>query len=171
MTNGWRPWSYIHEVLCRDTRGISKTQESCLFLTHWVWAQLYFVLGSQLHTGRAMQNHHRNLGLAWPLECAYNTFWKAADRLCQLYAQVIQKTRPKEGLTHLKGRIIQSENVVRVGEQRQATACFLIWDTHSCLFFGALVRFSSVESYEYQRYTGPGNKSQEQRWLRYNPCL
>ena len=48
--------------------------------------------------GHAVQKHRRNLGLVWPLECAYNTFWKAADRLCQLHQQALQKTRPKKDL-------------------------------------------------------------------------
>lgn len=73
----------------------SKYQESCLFLTHSVWIQLDFDRGGQPQT--RPQNHYRNFGLVWPLECAYNTFRKAADRLCQLHQQAIQKMGPMKG--------------------------------------------------------------------------
>ena len=53
----------MNEVLCHNIHGIPKSQESCPFLIHSVWAQLQFVPDGYLQTSHTMQNHHRNLGL------------------------------------------------------------------------------------------------------------
>lgn len=117
-------WPCTHEALFHDPRGISKTQESCLFLIYSVWAQLYFALGSQVQT---RPRHARSPQKSW----LGPTFGMCSQHCLKSSREVCQSTSKqfrKWGLWKIsrdKGRIIQSEDVVTVGWQRWAIAVFL----------------------------------------------